>query len=114
MLFMTTGAARTDLVGSFRGVSVFGNGLYTLGNKNMTVRPYLIGGGGIQNSQHSFPLPAAESGTGVQDDSKLAVQGGAGFQFYLRGFSAYIEGRYVVRFGESTSSWVPVTFGFHF
>lgn len=104
-------SGKTVEIGKFRGIGVFGNGLYTLGNKNMSIRPYLIGGGGLQNFQRSFPT---NSGTGDVGDTNFAVQGGGGFQFYLRGFSAFLEARYVKRFGTSTTNWVPVTFGFHF
>ncbi|MEP6766489.1 MAG: hypothetical protein ABJB66_19400 [Gemmatimonadaceae bacterium] len=105
---------KTVDVGKFRGIGVFGNGLYALGNKNMSVRPYLIVGGGFQNFQRTFPTNTGDSGEGVIGDTKIAVQGGGGFQFYLRGFSAFLEARYIARFGESTTNWVPVTFGFHF
>ena len=101
-------------VGSFRGIGVYGNGVYTLGNRNMSARPYLIAGGGIQNFQRTFPTNTGDSGEGAVGDTKFAVQGGGGFQFYLRGFSAFLEARYINRFGESTTNWVPVTFGFHF
>ncbi len=107
-------SAKTKELGTFRGIGFFGNGLYTLGNKNMSARPYVIAGGGIHNFQRSFPTNTGDAGTGEVSDTKIAVQGGIGLQFYLQNFSTFLEGRYTVRFGESRSYWIPITFGFHF
>lgn len=107
-------SAKTAALGKFRGVGVLGNGVYAFGSRNMSLRPYVLAGGGIHNLQRSFATNTGDSGTGEISDTKFAVQGGAGFQFDLRGFSTFLEGRYVLRFGESKGNWIPVSFGFHF
>lgn len=98
----------------FRGISLMGNGIYALGNRNMSMRPYLLAGGGIENLQGSFATANGDPGTGESSTSKLAAQGGIGIQFYLRGFSTFLEGRGVARFDNVKAIWIPITFGFHF
>ncbi|MEP6780295.1 MAG: hypothetical protein ABJC26_10420 [Gemmatimonadaceae bacterium] len=99
---------------TFRGVSLMGNGVYTLGNRNMSMRPYILAGGGFQNLQASFATNTGDTGTGETSSTNFAAQGGAGIQFYLRGFSTFLEARGVVRFAEVKAVWIPITFGFHF
>ncbi|MDQ6612655.1 MAG: porin family protein [Gemmatimonadota bacterium] len=101
-------------VGKFRGIGMLGNAVYALGSRNMMLRPYALAGAGVHNFQRSFPTNTGDAGTGEIGDTKIAAQGGAGVQFDLRGFAAFLEGRYVYRFGESKSNWIPVSLGFHF
>ena len=100
------------LPGTLRSIAGFANGLYTLGGRNLSYRPYVVAGAGFSNIQRTLN---ACNGTCEISDTKPAVQGGVGIQFYLRNFQTFIEGRYVNVFGDNGSTrWIPVSFGFHF
>jgi hypothetical protein len=73
-----------------------------------TVRPYLIGGGGIYNERcDSCP-----------SQTKFGLNGGAGITVPLSGFSTIIEARFHVVFdsegGGSNSYFVPISVGLLF
>lgn len=73
-----------------------------------TVRPYLIGGGGIYN----------ERCDGCDSQTKFGLNGGAGITVPLSGFSTIIEARFHVVFdseeGSSNSYFVPISVGLLF
>ena len=77
------------------------------------VRPYVLGGVGMQNGSTSGTV----AGIDLDSDSStdLAVQGGAGVNFQLSGFTTFVEAKYVNIFGDGSSlSYIPITFGFRF
>jgi hypothetical protein len=73
-----------------------------------TVRPYLIGGGGIYN----------ERCDGCESQTKFGLNGGAGITVPLSGFSTLIEARFHIVFdsetGSSNSTFVPISVGLLF
>ena len=53
----------------------------------------------------------------VHEDSStdVAVQGGAGVNFQLAGFTTFVEAKFVNIFGDGSSTrYIPITFGFRF
>ena len=78
------------------------------------VRPYVLGGVGVQNGKSSGTV----AGVNLDDSDSatdLHVQGGAGVNFQLSGFTTFVEAKYVNVFGDPNSfSYIPITFGFRF
>ena len=73
-----------------------------------TVRPYLIGGGGIYN----------ERCDGCDSQTNFGLNGGAGIRVPLSGFSSIIEARFHIVFdsdvGTSNSTFIPISVGILF
>ncbi len=73
-----------------------------------TVRPYLIGGGGIYN----------ERCDGCESQTKFGLNGGAGISVPLSGFSTIVEARFHIVFdsesGSSNSTFIPISVGLLF
>lgn len=73
-----------------------------------TVRPYLIGGGGIYN----------ERCDGCESQTNFGLNGGAGITVPLSGFSTIIEARFHIVFdsdiGRSNRTFIPISVGLLF
>jgi len=73
-----------------------------------TVRPYLIGGGGIYN----------ERCDGCESQTKFGLNGGAGVSIPLSGFTSIIEARFHIVFdsdaGSSNTTFIPISVGLLF
>lgn len=73
-----------------------------------TVRPYLIGGGGIYN----------ERCDGCDSQTKFGLNGGAGITVPLSGFTSIIEARFHIIFdsdeGSSNTTFIPISVGLLF
>jgi len=93
-------------------LGVTGNVLVPLSGDGSTSGLYLLGGGGMFRS-------AVSGSTGIGNPSvsstDAGVQGGAGLQFALSGFSTFAEVKIVNVFGGGSSArYVPITFGVRF
>jgi opacity protein-like surface antigen len=76
------------------------------------IRPYVLGGVGMQNGKTSI---SGTGSSGQASSTDLHVQGGAGVNFQLSGFTTFVEAKYVNVFGDPNSaSYIPITFGFRF
>lgn len=96
----------------FKMLSVTGNLIFPLSatTDEGTMRPYLIGGGGLYRS--SFDVVGAGDS---ESDTNFGVALGGGVEFKLAGFSTFAEARFTNVFGDGNSSrWIPITFGFRF
>jgi hypothetical protein len=105
------GAKNANVTGQdvdWYSVGVAANALFRPGvEPEATFRPYLLVGAGL------FSLKSTASGSKTESD--FGLQGGAGLEFQLSGFSTFLEARYVNTFASGTDrNWVPVTFGVRF
>jgi hypothetical protein len=105
---------------SFSGVNtrflgVTANAVYSFPQSTPgVIRPYVLGGVGMQNSKSSGKVLGVDIGNSASS-TDLHVQGGAGVNFQLAGFTTFVEAKYVNVFGNGSSlSYVPITFGFRF
>ena len=98
----TNDANPNMIVGTLNGVYMFPM------TQPYTVRPYLIGGGGIYN----------ERCDGCDSQTKFGLNGGAGITVPLSGFSTIIEARFHIVFdsetGSSNSTFIPISVSFLF
>jgi opacity protein-like surface antigen len=93
-----------------------------------TIRPYLIGGGGVYGIRNSLECKSSTFCNRTFDQSsvtKFGLDGGAGVELGLSGFSAFVEGRYHHVFdalpdrrcvglpgcGRTAARFLPFTFG---
>lgn len=82
------------------------NAILTIAN-NVGVKPYAIGGVGAYRT--------SLSDVDGSDDTNFGLNGGAGLQFPLAGFSTYVEARYHSIFAEGgNSNFIPLVFGITF
>ncbi len=97
-------------------LSVTGNVLFPLGTNTAegSIRPYLIGGGGLYRSTAKGTGLASGFDSDATNDLGIAV--GGGLEFKLAGFSTFAEARFVNVFGDGDGNarWIPVTFGIRF
>ncbi len=101
--------AGADYTRSSLGVT--GNVLFAVGDGS-TTGLYLLGGGGMFRSAFSGLVGVGPSSVSATDPG---VQGGAGVQFALSGFSTFAEVKLVNVFGDGSSfRYVPITFGVRF
>lgn len=92
---------------TFRSISGAANVVIrpTASSKSM-LKPYLIAGGGMFNTQASSSSQSSASKTNA------GIQAGGGIELKLSGFSTFIEGKYVNVFTDvRNTNWIPVTFG---
>ena len=89
------------------------NALYSFPQANPgVVRPYIIAGVGAYNSKVSV---TSGNITGSASSTDIGVQGGAGINFQLSGFSTFVEAKFVNVFGDgSSANFIPITFGVKF
>lgn len=103
-----------------------------LSDTTSTIRPYLTGGGGVYYLKNTVKCKSELCGGEITLDelseTKFGLNGGAGLEFPLSGFSAFIEARYHYVFdaipdrdciGESGcdktgAQFLPFTFGLTF
>jgi opacity protein-like surface antigen len=120
--FKNSGAV-AGITGNASVLGVTANAILKMSSTGM-FHPYLIGGGGLYSGKSSV------SAQGVSVDSprsnKFGLQGGAGLDFALSGFSTFLEAKFVNVFqgssdngnGTSTSNgstrYIPITFGVRF
>ena len=81
-------------------------------SETTTVRPYLIGGGGVYN----FKTKGDDVPSGVDDSqTKFGINAGAGFDFKLGSAGLFIEGRFHDVFTEGSDlQFIPITLGLRF
>jgi opacity protein-like surface antigen len=96
-------------------LSVTGNILFPLSSSMAegSIRPYLIGGGGLYRSK----VEGTGAASGESESSNdLGIGVGGGLEFKLAGFSTFAEARFVNVFGDGDSDarWIPITFGIRF
>jgi hypothetical protein len=78
------------------------------------IRPYVLGGVGMQNSKSSGKVLGVDL-SDSDSSTDLHVQGGAGVNFQLSGFTTFVEAKYVNVFGDPNSAgFIPITFGIRF
>ncbi len=112
------GKASNSVVGfDLNVLSVTGNILFPLSSTTAegSIRPYLIGGGGLYRTK--FEGTGTASGQESESSNDLGIGVGGGFEFKLAGFSTFAEARFVNVFGDgeqSSSRWIPITFGIRF
>jgi hypothetical protein len=93
-------------------LGVMGNVLLSLGGNGAGTGLYVLGGGGMVRSALSR---AVGLGAASLTSTDPGVQGGAGLQFALSGFSTFAEVKVVNVFGEDGSArYIPITFGVRF
>ncbi len=93
-------------------LGVTGNVLLSVGGDGSTTGLYLLGGGGMFRSAFSGLVGIGPSSVSATDPG---VQGGAGVQFALSGFSTFAEVKVVNVFGDGGSArYIPITFGVRF
>jgi len=98
-------------IGNFnlRSLGATANAIIHPSNHSNSVIPYLIAGGGIYNTK------SYTTSTNSSTNSDLGIQGGAGIEFKLAGFSTFAEAKFVNVFtGDNSTNWIPVTFGIRF
>ncbi|MCC6244942.1 MAG: outer membrane beta-barrel protein [Gemmatimonadaceae bacterium] len=107
----------SSIAGSVLNVSqstlgITGNVLFALSSGSGGMQPYLLGGGGMYRTSTS----ASVSGlSGSRSSTKPGLQGGAGIEFKLAGFSTFAEAKFVNIFADGASrNYVPITFGVKF
>lgn len=110
-----SGKGSTSIAGfDLNVLSVTANVIFPLGANagEGSIRPYLIGGGGMYRT--SSEGTGAASGAS-NSDTNLGIAAGGGLEFKLAGFSTFAEARFVNVFGDGDSSqWLPITFGIRF
>ncbi|MEP6765626.1 MAG: outer membrane beta-barrel protein [Gemmatimonadaceae bacterium] len=118
-----SGLAGGSLVdGNARVLGITGNIMLKVSAPASVFHPYLIAGAGGFNSKFSA------AGFTSNGQTKFGIQGGAGFEFGLSGFTTFIEAKYVNVFvndnnegstdgGANSGSnfrYIPLTFGIRF
>jgi len=100
---------------NLRFIGVTANAVYAFPQSTPgVVRPYVIGGVGMQNSRVTG-ISGGLLNNDEDSSTDLAVQGGAGVNFQLSGFTTFVEAKFVNVFGDGSSlSYIPITFGFRF
>lgn len=89
--------------GNYRVVALTGNLKWAF--PGIAMRPYVVVGGGLYNGK----LPEGPA------DSNFGMNGGAGVDFALSGFSAFGEIRFHSSFIEEENlNFVPISFGIRF
>lgn len=89
-----------------------GNALFALGGGSGGMQPYLLGGGGMYRSSSSASVAGL---SGSRSSTNAGLQGGAGIEFKLAGFSTFAEAKFVNIFADGGSvNYVPITFGVKF
>lgn len=108
-------AYKGNVDGNTRAIGVTGNAVYAFPQSSPSmVRPYVLGGVGFYNGKGSDVTVGAIT-VKAESSTDLGVQAGAGINFNLSGFSTFVEAKFVNVFGDgSSSSWIPITFGFKF
>ena len=98
-----------DVVGPDAKAKLFGaNADVVWNSKSPGVKFYVLGGVGFYNVK--FESPA-----GDDDESKFAVNGGAGLKFGAGAARFFVEGRFVNVFTSgSSTNFIPVTVGVSF
>jgi opacity protein-like surface antigen len=93
-----------------------------------TLRPYVLGGGGVYGVRNELKCKSQFFCTGTFDrstETKFGLDGGVGVELGLSGFDAFVEGRYhhvfdalpdpncagLPRCGRVAARFLPITFG---
>jgi opacity protein-like surface antigen len=78
------------------------------------IRPYVLAGVGMQNSKVNGSVAGVNLDLSTSS-TDIHAQGGAGVNFQLSGFTTFVEAKFVNVFGDgSSSTYIPITFGFRF
>ena len=98
---------------SYRVLGFIANAIYSFPQATPgVVRPYVIGGVGAYNKKGTENVGNFSRSVGSTD---VGVQGGAGINFQLSGFSTFVEAKFVNVFGNgSSANFIPITFGVKF
>lgn len=94
--------------GNFNVISGTANVAYKFPTTTSPVRPYILGGVGMYRM-----------GVEIEDESdsetKMGLNGGAGIEIPLSGFTSFIELRYHTVFtDDSNTNYMPIKFGIRF
>lgn len=104
--------------GSFTSIGVTVNAVYAFpqSDPSALMRPYILGGAGFYNLRTNLTTQLGENSLSSEgSETKAGIQGGAGVEFNLAGFSTFAEAKFVNVFGDGGSArWVPISFGFRF
>ena len=102
-------------VEDMRLISGLAEATFRFGSPMGTVRPYVIGGGGV----HHFQNYDVSGGSGGESDdessTRAGVNGGLGVQFMLGRANLFVESRYMHVFTkDEASKFIPLIVGFNF
>lgn len=102
----------TDLDVQTRAISVTGNAVYRFAVAPTTkIRPYLIGGIGAYN----LKATGSDVPDGVDGETKMGLNAGAGLNFAAGAASLFVEGRFHTVFTEGENYKIfPITVGIRF
>ena len=109
-----TGAGEIDIE-DMQLISGLAEATMRFGSPMSSMRPYIIGGGGI----HHFRNYDVSGGSGGESDdassTRGGVNGGVGLQFMLGRANLFVESRYMHVFTkEEASKFIPLIVGFNF
>jgi hypothetical protein len=84
-------------------------------SENSTVRPYLIGGGGVYNFKGTGSSTVSGNFSTTGSTTKFGINGGAGIDFKAGSAGLFVEGRFhdVFTSGKDVT-FVPITVGIRF
>jgi opacity protein-like surface antigen len=106
--------------GTLTAIGGVANAVYSFPQTDASalLRPYVLVGVGLYNTRQKVTLTVGEGG-GTEEaedtDTNFGLQGGAGLQFNLSGFSTFAEAKFVNVFTDGSSArWVPISFGVRF
>jgi hypothetical protein len=84
-------------------------------SENSTVRPYLIGGGGVYNFKGTGSSTVSGNLSTTRSTTKFGINGGAGIDFKAGSAGLFVEGRFHDVFTSGKDdTFVPITVGIRF
>jgi opacity protein-like surface antigen len=102
-----------DFDGNASVLSFVPNIVFPFGDPAATARPYIIGGVGIHRVSVDIEVPGFPDAE--ESETKFGFNVGGGFNFNLAGFDTFIEARFhSVLTSESSTNFIPLSFGFKF
>ena len=92
---------------SFRFIGVMGDVVFTPGQPDAKLRPYLLGGLGFQNGKADL--------AGAESETNFAFNLGGGVNIAMGRIKLFIEGRWLsVRSDPASANMIPITAGLKF
>lgn len=102
-----------DIDGNASVLSFIPNIVFPFGDPAATARPYIIGGLGLHRVNIDLEIPGF--GDASDSETKFGFNVGGGVNFNLAGFDTFIEARFhSVLTSESSTNFIPLSFGFKF
>jgi|SRR6185437_5851415 hypothetical protein len=84
-------------------------------SETSTVRPYLIGGGGVYNFKRTGSGTVSGNFSTTGSTTKFGINAGAGFDFKAGGAGLFVEGRFHDVFTSGKDiNFIPITVGIRF